>query len=69
MNFEEAIKELEDINRRLGNETLTIEEAKSLFERGRFLSKFCYDNVKEIKGKILEIKQELDGLAEEDVNL
>ena len=69
MNYEDAVKELEEINKKLGSESLSIEEAKALFERGKTLSKFCYDNVKEIKGKIFEIKQELECLVEEETEI
>lgn len=66
MNFEDAIKELEEINKKLSSSSLTIEEAKSLFERGKILSKFCYENLKEVKGKIIEIKEEMGALLEEE---
>jgi len=69
MKFEEAIKELEEINKKLSSDSLPIEEAKKLFERGKELSKICYENVKDIKGKILEIKEELGILIEEEVDL
>ena len=66
MNFEDAIKELEEINKKLSSSSLTIEEAKALFERGKTLSKFCYENLKEVKGKIIEIKEEMGALIENE---
>lgn len=66
MNYEEAIKELEDIISKLNSTSLPMEEAKKLFERGKELSKFCYNSVKEVKGKIFEIKEELGALVEEE---
>ena len=66
MNFEDAIKELEEINKKLSSSSLTIEEAKALFERGKTLSKFCYENLKEVKGKIIDIKEEMVALIENE---
>ena len=69
MKYEEAIKELEEINKKLSSDSLPIEEAKSLFERGKELSKICYESVKDVKGKIIEIKEELGALIEEEVEI
>lgn len=66
MKYEEAIKELEEIINKLNLSSLPIEEAKVLFERGKALMKFCYGEVKEVKGKIYEIKEELGVLLEEE---
>ena len=66
MNYEDAVKELEEIIKKLNSANLTMEEAKKLFERGKELTKFCYTSVKEVKGKIYEIKEELGALLEEE---
>ncbi len=66
MKYEEAIKELEEIIEKLNSSSLPLEEAKKLFERGRELSKFCYKEVKEVKGKVYEIKEEMGALIEEE---
>jgi len=66
MKYEEAVKELEEIINKLNMASLSIEEAKKLFERGNVLMKFCYNEVKEVKGKIYEIKEELGALLEEE---
>ena len=66
MNYEDAIKELEEIISKLNSTSLPMEEAKKLFVRGKELTKVCYNNVKEVKGKIFEIKEELGALVEEE---
>ena len=66
MKYEEAIKELEEIINKLNTTALPIEEAKTLFERGKELMKLCYGQVKEVKGKIYEIKEDLGALLEEE---
>lgn len=65
MIYEDAVKELDEIVKKLNSEALPIEEAKKLFERGKDLSKFCYEQVKGLKGKIFELKEELGKLIEE----
>lgn len=66
MKYEEAIKELEDIINKLNSTSLPLEEAKKIFTRGKELMKFCYGEIKEVKGKIFEIKEELGALLEEE---
>ncbi len=66
MKYEEAIKELEEIISKLNSASLPIEEAKKLFVRGKELMKFCFESVKEIKGKVYELKEEMGALLEEE---
>ena len=66
MIYEDAVKELEEIIKKLNGDSLSISEAKKLFERGKELSKICFENVKEVKGKVYEIKEELGALLEEE---
>ena len=66
MKYEEAIKELEEIISKLNSASLPIEEAKTLFVRGKELMKFCFESVKEIKGKVYELKEEMGALLEEE---
>ena len=66
MKYEEAIKELEEIVSKLNSASLPIEEAKTLFARGKELMKFCFESVKEIKGKVYELKEEMGALLEEE---
>ena len=66
MNYEDAVKELEEIIKKLNTSSLSMEESKKLFTRGKELAKFCYESVKEVKGKIYEIKEELGALLEEE---
>ena len=66
MKYEEAVKELEEIIKKLNSSNLSMEEAKKCFERGRELSKFCFENLKEVKGKVYEIREELGALIEEE---
>ena len=66
MNYEEAMKELEEITKKLNDGKLAISEASKLFDRGVELSKFCYKELNELKGKISVVKNELGALIEED---
>lgn len=62
--FEEALSELETIVRKLEGD-LPIDEATKAFERGIQLSKTCMDELKEEKGKISLLVDDLNKLIEE----
>ena len=62
--FEEALGELETIVRKLEGD-LPIDEATKVFERGIQLSKTCMDELKEEKGKISLLVDDLNKLTEE----
>lgn len=69
MKYEEAVKELDEIVKKLSSGEINMEEASKLFEMGKTLLKFCFENVKQLKGKVYEIKEELGALLEEEVEL
>lgn len=62
--FEEALSELETIVRKLEGD-LPIDEATKAFERGIQLSKTCMDELKEEKGKISLLVDDMNKLTEE----
>ena len=62
--FEEALGELETIVRKLEGD-LPIDEATKAFEKGIQLSKTCMDELKEEKGKISLLVDDLNKLTEE----
>ena len=66
MTYEEAIKELEEITQKLNDGKVPMSEAVKLFDRGVELSKFCYKQLNELKGKVTIIKEELGTLLEEE---
>ncbi|MBQ7452963.1 MAG: exodeoxyribonuclease VII small subunit [Clostridia bacterium] len=64
MNYEEAINELEKIEKELANGDVKIDEAVKLFEKSVELSKLCFENLKQTEGKITMLKKELDKMVE-----
>ena len=66
MNYEEAIKELEEITEKLNEGKVQISEATKLFDRGVELSKFCYKELNNLKSKVTVVKEELGTLLEEE---
>ena len=66
MNYEDAVKELEEIIIKLSESKVPMSEACKIFERGLELSKFCYSELNKAKGKITVIKDELGTLLEEE---
>ena len=67
MTFEERVKRLEEIVAKIDEENTGLEEANKLFEEGVELIKICYAGLNVAKGKMLEIKNTLDGLKIEEV--
>lgn len=67
MNYEDAIKELEEIISKLENDNLPLKDAQNLFERAKVLAKFCSEELSKTAGKLYEIKKELDSIVEEEV--
>jgi exodeoxyribonuclease VII small subunit len=60
MNFEKALKELEEIANSLEEGELSLDESIRQFEKGMQLSKFCRQKLDEAERKI-EILQKGDG--------
>ncbi len=62
--FEVALSELEDIVRQLeGN--LPLDEAIKAFEKGIELSKICINDLKEEKGKLSILIDDINNITEE----
>lgn len=67
MNFEQQIKELEQIIAKL--ETgVSLDEGIKLFERGSELCKSCFEQLDGAKGKITVIRDSLNGFIEEKMS-
>ena len=64
MTFEESIIKLEEIVKKLDGDA-TLEEAIELFQQGIELSKNCMEKLKEQKGKIELLVDEIKNLTEE----
>lgn len=67
MNYENAIKELEEITNKLENEKLSLNESEKLFDRAVELAKFCQKELSVTSKKLFEIKKEFDKIVEEEV--
>ena len=62
-SFEEALKELEEIVRKLESGELSLDASISLYERGQALKAQCEAKLAEAKARIEQISQTGDGLA------
>ncbi|MBP3431748.1 MAG: exodeoxyribonuclease VII small subunit [Clostridia bacterium] len=67
MNYEDAIKEMEEIVEKLESENLPLKKAQELFERASVLAKFCQEELSKTTGKLYQIKKEFDQIVEEEV--
>lgn len=55
LSFELAIKELDDIVKKINGDTITIDQMVDFFERGIFLNNHCKNILDTAKGKIYEL--------------
>lgn len=67
MNYEELMKELEDIIYKLENGNTKFDDATKLFERGAEICKTLSKNLDETKGRVTIIREELGALLEEEM--
>lgn len=65
-NFEELIKELENITNRLEKEELSLDESVKLFEEGMLISKECNFKLDEAEKKITILINDNDEIKEEN---
>ena len=61
MTFEEAMKELEGLVKRMESGEPTLDESIGLFQRGVELSKLCADKLDEIEKRIVQLVEAKDG--------
>ncbi len=63
--FEDAMKELENIVKRLESGDLSLEESIKLFEEGVALSKYCSGKLEEAEKKISILVKDEGGIKKE----
>ncbi len=67
MNYEDAIKELEEITAKLDSQILPLSESEKLFDRAIELARFCQNELSKTSKKLFEIKKEFDKITEEEI--
>lgn len=67
MDFEEGMKELEQVINQLESGEIKFNEAEKLFERGAEICKALNKNLEETKGRVSVIREELGTLIEENL--
>ena len=65
MTFEEAMKELEGLVKRMESGEPTLDESIGLFQRGVELSKLCATKLDEIEKRIVQLVETKDGAIAE----
>lgn len=68
-NFEETIKNLEQIANELEKGDLNLDESVAKFEEGMKLSKMCNDILESAEKRISILIKKDDGVAEENFNV
>ncbi len=67
INFEDAIKELEDITSQLSKGNLSLDRSIELFERGMELKKICSEDLGKARAKIKKLVQKDGDYSEEEI--
>ncbi|WP_412520794.1 exodeoxyribonuclease VII small subunit [Staphylococcus simulans] len=60
-SFENMMEELENIVKKLDNETVSLEEALDLYQRGMKLSASCDETLKNAEKKVNDLMKSNDG--------
>ncbi len=68
-NFEETIKNLEQITNELEKGDLNLDESVAKFEQGMKLSKMCNDILESAEKRISILIKKDDGVTEENFNV
>ncbi len=63
MSFEEALRALEDVVRKLEGGDVPLDDSISLYERGELLRKHCQARLDAAQARIEKIVQQSDGTA------
>jgi exodeoxyribonuclease VII small subunit len=67
LSFEEALRRLEEILRKLDQRDLTLDQALSLYEEGIRLVNLCESRLKDARLKVEVILKEKEGFIIEDL--
>ena len=63
MNFDESSDRLNEIVKKLENNSVSLEEAFTLYEEGVNISKDLYKKLNDIKGKVTILDSELNNIT------
>jgi len=63
--FEDAMRELEDIVKRLESGDLPLEESLKIFEKGVTLSRFCFNKLEEAEKRVSILIKDEGGIRKE----
>ena len=63
--FEDAMRELEDIVRRLESGDLPLEESLKIFEEGVALSRYCFNKLEEAEKRVSVLVKDQGGIKRE----
>ena len=67
MSFDDYNNRLQEIVKKLEKNDVSVEEGTKLYEEGVEIAKKCYAILTESKGKVTILKNELDKLADFDI--
>lgn len=69
MEFEKSLNRLEEIKTLLEQSDISLDESINLYQESVDCTKKCIENLKQTEGKIVAIKQELDKMVEQSLEI
>lgn len=69
MKFEEALEKLNNIKDKLESTDISLDESIKLYEESVEYTKVCLETLKTTEGKITVIKNQIDGLTEQPLDV
>ncbi len=67
--LDEKIEELEKILEKLEADGVSVEDGIALFEKGIAVTKECLESLSKTKGRITELKKQMDRLIEQPLEI
>lgn len=67
--LDEKIEELEKILEKLEADGVSVEDGIALFEKGIAVTKECLESLSRTKGRITELKKQMDRLIEQPLEI
>lgn len=69
MQLDENLKKLNDLVLKVEKDDISLDESVKAFEEGSKIAKLCLKDLKEVKGKITILKQDIDKYKEEEMEI
>ena len=66
-NFEDALKELEELSEMIQDDSTSLDQMLEIFERGSYLSKYCKNKLANVDEKISILIKKNEGIEKKEL--